>query len=101
MEPASGSRSAEYAPRGGRGRPGSPRLIDVLVAGGGPAGAAAAAAARAQGLDVELVSVRVRQLHPGESLPPGTEAVLNQLFGAAALRWRRHLAAYGNRSAWG
>ena len=73
----------------------------MLVAGGGPAGAAAAAAARAQGLDVALVSAPVRQLHPGESLPPGTEPVLNQLFGAAALRWRRHQAAYGNRSAWG
>ncbi len=73
----------------------------MLVAGGGPAGAAAAAAARAQGLDVELVSAPGRQLHPGESLPPGTEAVLSQLFGARALRWRRHLAAYGTRSAWG
>ena len=71
------------------------------MAGGGPAGTAAAAAARAQRLNVELVSAPVRQLHPGESLPPGTEGVLNQLFGASALRWSRHRAAYGNRSAWG
>ncbi len=85
----------------GRGRPARLGLIDVLVAGGGPAGAAAAAAARARGLEVELVSAPLRQLHPGESLPPGTEAVLNQLFGAGALRGRRHRAAYGNRSAWG
>lgn len=82
-------------------RPARPKLVDVLVAGGGPAGAAAAAAARAQGLDVELVTAPVRQLHPGESLPPGTEAVIDQLFGAGATRWRRHHAAYGNRSAWG
>jgi hypothetical protein len=61
----------------------------------------AAAAARAHGLDMELVTAPVRRLHPGESLPPGTEAVLSQLFGAEALRWRRHLPAYGNRSAWG
>jgi flavin-dependent dehydrogenase len=27
--------------------------------------------------------------------------VLNELFGAAGLHWRRHRAAYGNRSAWG
>jgi 2-polyprenyl-6-methoxyphenol hydroxylase-like FAD-dependent oxidoreductase len=76
-------------------------MIDVLVAGGGPAGAAAAAAARAQGLEVELVSAPLRRLQPGESLPPGTEAVLNQLFGAGALCWSRHRAAYENRSAWG
>jgi len=86
---------------GGPGRPARPRQIDLLVAGGGPAGAAAAAAARAQQLDVELVTASVRRLYPGESLPPGTEAVLNQLFGAAAMRWCWHQAAYGNRSAWG
>jgi flavin-dependent dehydrogenase len=86
--------------RGGPGRTARTRLIDLLVVGGGPAGAAAAAAARAIGFDVELVTA-VRHLHPGESLPPGTDAVLNQLFGAGALHWRRHRAAYGNRSAWG
>ena len=48
-----------------------------------------------------MVSAPVRQLRPGESLPPGTEAVLNQLFGAEALRSSRHRAAYGNTSAWG
>jgi len=75
---------------------------DVVVVGGGPAGAAAAAAARAEGLDVELVCAR-RGLRPapGESLPPGTDRLLDDIFGASMLSGRQHRASFGNRSAWG
>lgn len=50
---------------------------------------------------MELVAAPARRLHPGESLPPGTEVVLDGLFGDDPLRWRGHQPAYGNRSAWG
>lgn len=74
----------------------------MLVVGGGPAGAAAAAAARAEGLDVELIDASARgDLRPGESLPPGTEPLLVELFGALGFRRDQHRPAYGNRSAWG
>ncbi len=77
-------------------------MIDLLVAGGGPAGAAAAAAARAEGLEVELVDARgPRPPPPGESLPPGTEDLLEELFGIDAVGLANHRPAYANRSAWG
>lgn len=80
---------------------GHPRA-DVLVVGGGPAGAAAAAAARADGLDVELVCAsRGQRPAPGESLPPGTEALLEEVFGAAMLDPLWHRPSFGNRSSWG
>jgi flavin-dependent dehydrogenase len=75
---------------------------DVVVVGGGPAGAAAAAAARAEGLDVELVCApRGRRPAPGESLPPGTDRLLDDIFGASILNHQQHRASFGNRSAWG
>ena len=77
-------------------------VADVVVAGGGPAGAAAAAAARAEGLEVELVcGSRGARPVPGESLPPGTDTVLERTFGAAALGNEQHRSSFGNRSAWG
>lgn len=76
--------------------------VDLVVAGGGPAGAAAAAAAGKAGLEVELVDAGSSPASPpGESLPPGTERVLDQLFGPGMLRREEHRPAYGNRSAWG
>ena len=75
---------------------------DVVVVGGGPAGAAAAAAARAEGLDVELVCApRGLRPAPGESLPPGTDRLLDDIFGASMLNLQQHRASFGNRSAWG
>jgi len=74
---------------------------DVAVVGGGPAGAAAAATARAAGLEVCLLAGRPRHVPAGESLPPGTDRIVAQLFGPAALRPGEHRRAYGNRSAWG
>ena len=77
-------------------------LVDVVVVGGGPAGAAAAAAVRAEGLEVEVVcGSRGDRPVPGESLPPGTDAVLERIFGAAALENEHHRPSFGNRSAWG
>ena len=80
----------------------SPELqADVAVVGGGPAGAAAAATARAAGLEVCLLAGRPRLVPGGESLPPGTDRIVAQLFGPATLRDDEHRRAYGNRSAWG
>jgi flavin-dependent dehydrogenase len=77
-------------------------VADVAVVGGGPAGAAAAAAARAEGLDVELLcESRRRRSAPGESLPPGTDTVLRDIFGAWVLDPSEHRVASGHRSAWG
>jgi flavin-dependent dehydrogenase len=73
-----------------------------VVVGGGPAGAAAAAAARAEGLDVELLCApRGLRPAPGESLPPGTDRLLHDIFGASMLNHQQHRASFGNRSAWG
>ena len=77
-------------------------MIDLLVAGGGPAGAAAAAAASAEGLEVELLDAGGSVgSPPGESLPPGTEGVLDDLFGGGVLATTDHRPAYANRSRWG
>ncbi len=77
-------------------------LVDVVVVGGGPAGAAAAAAARADGLRVELVCAHSGPRPvPGESLPPGTASLLQEIFGATALDGDWHRASFGNRSVWG
>jgi flavin-dependent dehydrogenase len=75
---------------------------DAVVVGGGPAGAAAAAAAWAEGLDVELIcGSEGRRPAPGESLPPGTDTVLHDIFGAWMLNPQEHRISSGNRSAWG
>jgi flavin-dependent dehydrogenase len=73
----------------------------VIVVGGGPAGAAAAAAAWAEGLDVELLCGSPgRRPAPGESLPPGSDTVLHDIFGAWMLDPQQHQVSSGNRSAW-
>jgi flavin-dependent dehydrogenase len=74
---------------------------EVAVVGGGPAGAAAAATARAAGIEVCLLAGRPSHVPAGESLPPGSDRIVAQLFGAAALKPDEHRRAYGNRSAWG
>ena len=75
---------------------------DVVVVGGGPAGAAAAATARAAGLEVTLYAAGPgARARAGESLPPGTTALVAETFGDAGFLTRDHLPAHGNRSAWG
>lgn len=74
----------------------------LAVVGGGPAGCAAAATARAAGMDVVLYdggpSSRMR---PVESLPPGTAALVDEIFGPGAFRPDEHYPAYANESRWG
>ena len=77
-------------------------VADLVVVGGGPAGAAAAAAAWYEGLDVELLcGSQKRRPAPGESLPPGTDTVLHDTFGAWVINPSEQRVAYGNRSVWG
>jgi flavin-dependent dehydrogenase len=79
-----------------------PAGADVLVVGGGPSGAAAAAAAWTEGLDVELLcGSQGHRPAPGESLPPGTDTVLHDIFGARMLNPQEHRVCTGNRSVWG
>src|SRR5438132_1699652 len=55
----------------------------VAVVGGGPAGAAAAVTARELGCAVELYDAgRAPGARPGESLPPGGEDLVREIFGA-------------------
>ena len=82
-------------PYGGSGSPGL-----VAVVGCGPAGAAAAATALAAGCRVELYDAGPAPgARPGESLPPGGEDVLREIFGG--FRTEPHRPAYANRSSWG
>jgi flavin-dependent dehydrogenase len=77
-------------------------VADVVVVGGGPAGAAAAAAACGEGLDVELVcGLTGNRPVPGESLPPGSDTVVDDIFGAGALDPEQHRRSFANMSAWG
>lgn len=81
---------------------GRPACVDVVVVGGGPAGAAAAAAVRAEGLEVELLCApQGLRPAPGETLPPGTDRLLEDIFGAPMLNHQQHRASFGNRSVWG
>jgi len=73
----------------------------VAVIGGGPAGTAAAVAARAHGLEVELLHFVRPPARAGESLPPGCEPLLDELFGEGAVSPEAHRSAYGNEAAWG
>src|SRR3954468_23403077 len=65
------------------------------------AGGCSLPAARGTGLGVFLPAGRARHVPAGQSLPPGTDRLVAQLFGLAALRPDEHRRAYGNRSAWG
>jgi len=79
-----------------------PACVDVVVVGGGPAGAAAAAAVRAEGLEAELLCApQGLRPAPGETLPPGTDRLLEDIFGAPMLNHQQHRASFGNRSVWG
>lgn len=74
----------------------------LVVVGGGPAGAAAAVTARAAGLEVELYAAAPpSRMRPGESLPPGGEQLVVEIFGDRGFRPEDHRRAYGNRSTWG
>ena len=75
---------------------------DVVVVGGGPAGAAAAVAAHRRGASVTLVAASATHgARRGESLPPGGERVVTDVFGTGAFCAERHQPSYGISSAWG
>ncbi|MFL5835060.1 MAG: FAD-dependent oxidoreductase, partial [Solirubrobacteraceae bacterium] len=75
---------------------------DVVVVGGGPAGAAAAMTAHRRGASVTLVAASATSgARRGESLPPGGERVVTDVFGAGAFRTERHRPSSGISSAWG
>lgn len=75
---------------------------DVVVVGGGPAGAAAAVTAHRRGASVTLVAASATSgARRGESLPPGGERVVTDVFGAGAFRTERHRPSSGISSAWG
>ena len=75
---------------------------DVVVVGGGPAGTAAAVTAHRRGAAVTLIAASAtRGARWGETLPPGAERVVTDVFGTGAFCAERHRPSYGIRSAWG
>jgi flavin-dependent dehydrogenase len=75
---------------------------DVVVVGGGPAGAAAAVTAHRRGASVTLVAASAAHgARRGESLPPGGERIVTDVFGTGAFCAERHWPSYGISSAWG
>jgi len=76
--------------------------VDVAVVGGGPAGTAAAVAAARRGASIALFDrVDARRHDVGETVPPGTAALVTQLFGDGAFDPSAHLPNYGTWSVWG
>lgn len=81
-----------------------PARVDVLVAGGGPAGAAAALALgrHAPSLQVVVVQPEARgAAHVGETLHPAAWPLLQRLGVWEDVRAQGHLEAVGTVSAWG
>lgn len=76
--------------------------VDLLVVGGGPAGAAAAITARAQGLSVVLVERELHPAaHPGETLHPGLEPLLDRLGLGDEVRAAGFVRPRGQHVQWG
>ena len=76
--------------------------VDVLVAGGGPAGCATAVSLARLGASVLLVGgVGRSRSWSGESLPPGAGELVASIFGSDILTAPPHQVAYGTRSVWG
>ena len=76
--------------------------VDVLVAGGGPAGCATAVSLARLGASVLLVGgVGRSRSWSGESLPPGAGELVASIFGSDILTAPPHRIAYGTRSVWG
>lgn len=72
----------------------------IAVVGSGPAGAATAVTAREAGCRVEMYDAGpAAGARPGESLPPGGEDLVREIFGE--FRTEPHRPAYANRSSWG
>lgn len=80
-----------------------PSKIDLTIIGGGIAGAATAIASRARGLKNVVMIERSRgeSFRVGETIPPPTALLLEQLGLSDILRTGEHLPYLGNCSAWG
>ena len=77
-------------------------LVDVLVAGGGPAGATVALCLARRGLRVRLVEASSYETpRYGETLPPEINPVFRELGLSEAFEWLCPLPAYGIVSVWG
>jgi flavin-dependent dehydrogenase len=76
---------------------------DCLVVGAGPAGCATALALRARGVGRVLVvdAARKRHVRIGESIPPDTRLLLEELGIWEAFLGEGHRACLGSRSCWG
>lgn len=76
-------------------------MIDVAIAGGGPAASAAALTLARHGLSCTIIERRADNgAKPGESLPSNARPLLEQL-GISELLADGHLPCHGNRSIWG
>ena len=78
--------------------------VDVLVAGGGPAGSVAALMLARAGREVLLVDASAADRHAlkvGESLPPAARPLLADLGLLDGLEAGEHLRSYGTTAAWG
>lgn len=80
---------------------GFPRRTDVVIVGGGPAGTAAALSLARMGASVVNVDRPVERPALGESVPPDTRPVLEQLNLWDRFAGGSHQPAHGNRSTWG
>ncbi len=78
------------------------RDCDVLILGAGPAGCATAMRTARAGLMTFMVErPGAARCWAGESLPPGAETLVRQLFGPDILSETLHMRAVGTRSVWG
>ncbi len=76
--------------------------IQVIIAGGGPAGAATALSLNARGIKCLVIEA---EMHPkfkaGETIPPNALPLFRKLGIDQLLHNEKHLISYGNRMFWG
>jgi flavin-dependent dehydrogenase len=94
--------SSETARPDGRASGAHPLALDVLVVGGGPAGCATALRLVRAGLRVAIIEkTHYDAPRVGETLSPGTRALLAHLGVWHDFERAGHLVAYGNAASWG
>lgn len=76
--------------------------VNVLIAGGGPAGIATAMVLAARGIECLIVEpVAVLQPKAGETIPPNARLLFGKLGIEALLNVPQHLPCHGNKFIWG